>query len=173
MILLVSAAFRPFTPFTCGSSPNADTLEAGQGNDQLSGGEGADTLRGGSGNDSIDGGAGSDFVEGGPDNDILSGGAGADAFFLASPLDGSDTILDFHSGADHIMLDITPNANQVAFVGFTDGLRDVPDSGPALIYSDTTGDLFWDPTGGDPADEVLLAMLTTSPELHKADLLLI
>jgi len=81
--------------------------------------------------------------------------------------------LDFHAGQDHIMLDIDANPAQVAFVGFQDGVEHAPASGPALIYSDVTGDLFWDPTGGDAADEVLIATLTSSPALHQADLLLV
>jgi Ca2+-binding RTX toxin-like protein len=152
---------------------DADTLDGGQGSDQLEGGDGADTLRGGSGNDSIDGGAGGDFIDGGAGNDVLRGGAGPDTFFVASPFDGADMIFDFHAGQDHIMLDINANPAQVAFVGFEDGVENVPASGPALIYSDVTGDLFWDPTGGNAADQVLVATLTTSPELHRADLLLV
>jgi hypothetical protein len=92
---------------------------------------------------------------------------------LASPFDGADMIFDFHAGQDHIMLDVNANPAQVAFVGFEDGVDNVPASGPALIYSDVTGDLFWDPTGGNAADQVLIATLTTSPELHRADLLLV
>jgi hypothetical protein len=152
---------------------DADTLDGGQGSDQLEGGDGADTLRGGSGNDSIDGGAGGDFIDGGAGNDVLRGGAGPDTFFFASPFDGADMIFDFHAGQDHIMLDVNANPAQVAFVGFEDGVENVPASGPALIYSDVTGDLFWDPTGGNAADQVLIATLTTSPELHRADLLLV
>ena len=151
----------------------ADTLEGGQGNDVLAGGDGADTLRGGSGNDDINGGAGADFIAGGPGGDTLQGGGGADTFFVASPTDGADTILDFHHGQDHIMLDVSFNANQVAFVGFEDGVTTVPASGPALIYSEGNGNLSWDPTGGDAADAVLIATLTTSPELFKGDILLV
>ena len=132
-------------------------------------------MHGGSGNDSVDGGAGGDFIDGGAGHDVLKGGAGPDTFFFASPFDdaGADLIFDFHAGQDHIMLDIDANPAQVAFVGFQDGVEHAPASGPALIYSDVTGDLFWDPTGGDAADEVLIATLTSSPALHQADLLLV
>jgi Ca2+-binding RTX toxin-like protein len=151
---------------------DADTLDGGQGSDQLLGGDGADTLHGGSGNDSLDGGAGGDFLDGGAGSDVLKGGAGPDTFFFALT-EGGDTLLDFHSGQDHIMIDVSPSASQVAFVGFEDGIENVPASGPALIYSDVTGDLFWDPTGGSSADEILIATLTTSPELHRADIILV
>jgi Ca2+-binding RTX toxin-like protein len=152
---------------------DADLLEGNQGSDRLAGGDGNDTLRGGSGNDSLDGGAGADFIDGGAGSDVLRGGAGPDTYFFASPSDGADTILDFRAGQDHIMLDLNVGASQVSFVGFKDGVASVPASGPALIYSDGTGDLFWDPTGGSAADRLLIATLTTSPELHRADFLLV
>jgi hypothetical protein len=71
------------------------------------------------------------------------------------------------------MIDVPFAANQIAFVGFQDGVASVPAAGPALIYSDVTGTLSWDPTGGDAADQVLIATLTTSPELFRADILLV
>jgi Ca2+-binding RTX toxin-like protein len=152
---------------------DADTLEGGQGNDQLGGGNGGDTLRGGSGNDNVDGGSGADFIEGGAGGDTLRGSGGADTFFFASPNDGPDILLDFAHGQDHIMIDVPFAANQVAFVGFQDGVASVPAAGPALIYSDVTGALSWDPTGGSAVDQVLIATLTTSPELFKGDILLV
>jgi Ca2+-binding RTX toxin-like protein len=139
----------------------------------LAGGDAADVLRGGSGNDDLNGGAGADFLDGGPGNDTLMGAGGADTFFIASPSEGADTILDFNHGQDHIMFDVDFNASQVSFVGFADGVATVPAAGAALIYSEGTGDLSWDATGGDAADEVLIATLSTSPDLFKADILLV
>jgi hypothetical protein len=110
--------------------------------------------------------------EAGP-GDTLRGAGGAGTFFFASPNDGPDILLDFQHGQDPIMIDVPFNASQVAFVGFEDGVASVPASGPALIYSDVTGELSWDPTGGDAVDQVLIATLTTSPELFKADILLV
>jgi hypothetical protein len=78
----------------------------------------------------------------------------------------------FSSGGGKIQL-VCGCAIGVAFVGFEDGVASVPASGPALIYSDVTGELSWDPTGGSAADQVLIATLTTSPELFKADILLV
>ena len=71
------------------------------------------------------------------------------------------------------MLDFDVSASMVAFVGFEDGVNSVPASGPALIYSDVTGDLLWDPTGGSAVDRVLVATLANSPELERGDLLLV
>jgi Ca2+-binding RTX toxin-like protein len=168
-----------------------DRLEGGQGADELSGGDGNDTAHGGSGNDEVNGddgrdqlfgdagddelngGDGADFLDGGEGADELRGSRGDDTFFIASPEEGGDTILDFRPGDDLIMLDLDVNPASVAFVGFEDGVGSVPASGPALIYSDVSGDLLWDPTGGSAVDRVLLATLANSPELERADLLLI
>jgi len=63
---------------------NANTFNAGSGNDQLDGGAGNDTLRGEAGEDGLIGGAGNDQLEGGLGNDTYYFGVG----------DGQDTILD-------------------------------------------------------------------------------
>lgn len=56
----------------------ADLIDGGSGADALSGGGGADTLSGGEGADSLDGGEGSDSLLGGTGADTLDGGAQAD-----------------------------------------------------------------------------------------------
>ncbi|GGG66055.1 hypothetical protein GCM10011374_32560 [Kocuria dechangensis] len=55
-----------------------DTVYGGLGNDRLDGGAGNDTLDGGQGNDRLDGGPGNDRLRGGADNDRIDGGAGND-----------------------------------------------------------------------------------------------
>jgi hypothetical protein len=57
-----------------------DTLTGGAGNDQLLGGGGLDRLIGGDGADTLDGGLGNDALNGGAGNDTLNGGAGRDVF---------------------------------------------------------------------------------------------
>jgi Ca2+-binding RTX toxin-like protein len=150
-----------------------DTLRGGQGADELSGGDGRDQVFGESGNDELDGGDGGDFLNGGAGADEVRGGRGEDTFFIGSPAEGGDTFLDFRPGDDLIMLDLDVSPATVAFVGFEDGVPAVPAAGPALIYSDVTGDLFWDPTGGTAVDRVLIATLANSPELERGDLLLV
>ncbi|MGF2033818.1 MAG: transporter substrate-binding domain-containing protein [Nostoc sp. CmiVER01] len=99
--------------FIAGSS-GSDRLVGGDGADILNGGVGNDYLEGNHGNDEIAGGSGDDILNGNEDNDwlvaddgndiliggtgddILNGGDGADVFFLNSPEDGFDTILDFN-----------------------------------------------------------------------------
>jgi serralysin len=71
-----------------------DLLNGNDGNDQLFGGQGSDILLGGSGNDSLNGDLG---------NDVLTGGTGSDYFILAVSR-GMDTITDFTSGEDILVL---------------------------------------------------------------------
>ena len=60
----------------------------------------------------------------------------------------------------------------LCFLGFEDSAGPGPAAGAALIYSDTTGELFWDATGGTSDDQILIATLTGSPTLVSADILL-
>ena len=55
-----------------------DALTGGSGNDDLSGQDGNDSLFGGAGNDALSGGSGADFIAGGAGNDTLFGGDGND-----------------------------------------------------------------------------------------------
>jgi Ca2+-binding RTX toxin-like protein len=151
---------------------DSDTLEGNQGSDRLSGDDGNDRLLGGSGADDLRGGDGNDFLDGGEGIDLLNGGRGSDIFFFADPAEGEDTIVGFRPGDDLIQLDIDVDPSLVSFLGFEDGSGS-PGTGPELIYSDASGDLFWDATGGSSDDQVLVATLTNSPQLHIGDILLI
>ena len=81
-----------------------DMLAGGLGNDKLFGGDGNDLLFGDLGNDQLSGGNGDDVLFGGLGNDTMSGGAGADQFHFGR-LGGSDTISDFNTSQDEIILD--------------------------------------------------------------------
>jgi VCBS repeat-containing protein len=81
-----------------------DSLNGGNGNDVLSGLGGHDVLVGGNGTDTLYGGSGNDVLAGGNGNDVMSGGTGADSFLFARG-GGSDTILDFDTNADRLVLD--------------------------------------------------------------------
>jgi hypothetical protein len=52
------------------------TVDAGAGDDTLTGSNGRDSLNGGNGDDMIDGRAGTDYLAGGPGADVLDGGNG-------------------------------------------------------------------------------------------------
>ncbi len=151
------------------------------GDDMLLGGDGRDHLYGGIGDDMLDGGAGTDFLFGGAGDDVLTGGAGIDllvgwsgedTYNFASPADGGDRIVGFRSGTDTIQINVLDPA-MVTFRGFEDSMGSGPTMGPTLSYSDRTGLLHWDPTGGPTGDRVLIARLVNSPELVSSDVLLI
>jgi Ca2+-binding RTX toxin-like protein len=69
----------------------------------------AQTLSGGLGDDRLVGGRAADWIEGGKGNDVLTGGAGRETFVL-NLLDGDDTISDFQSEVDMILLRGIPSA---------------------------------------------------------------
>jgi hypothetical protein len=50
---------------------NAQTIQAGAGNDSIDAGDGDDTLQGGAGNDTLIGGAGADSIDGGAGTDVV------------------------------------------------------------------------------------------------------
>jgi VCBS repeat-containing protein len=89
------------------------TLNGGSGEDRLYGSLGSDTLNGmsghdylfgGLGNDKLNGGDGVDELFGGLGDDMLTGGTGADLFHFGRA-GGSDTITDFNTNDDRIILD--------------------------------------------------------------------
>jgi predicted extracellular nuclease/Ca2+-binding RTX toxin-like protein len=102
-----------------------DYLNGGLGNDTLNGGDGNDVLFGDLGNDILNGGAGQDELFGGLGNDTLSGGTGADLFHFGRA-ESSDTITDFNTGEDRIILDdgVSVQKSKVADVNH-DGVKDV------------------------------------------------
>ncbi|CAD5979196.1 Hemolysin, plasmid [Planktothrix tepida] len=81
-----------------------DLLDGNEGNDALWGDDGDDTLDGGQDNDILTGGKGNDILVGASGADTLTGGEGSDRFVLVSGF-GPDTITDFTSGVDIIVLD--------------------------------------------------------------------
>ncbi len=95
-----------------------DVLMGNKGDDTLKGRDGADTLHGGDGVDTIEGGAGDDVIHGGAHGDTLTGDGGDNMFEFTAASDsqltgynaksgagmGMDTIMDFTSGTDKIVL---------------------------------------------------------------------
>ncbi len=80
-----------------------DALSGLGGNDYLLGGTGDDQLFGDNGNDTLIGGGGDDLVAGGLGDDLLKGGGGRDLFWLDMD-SGIDTILDFNTNKDRLVL---------------------------------------------------------------------
>jgi len=102
-----------------------DLLDGSLGNDVLNGGDGNDTLYGGLGKDQLHGDAGNDALYGGLGKDDLWGGAGNDSFHF-SWLGGRDTIHDFNTSQDQIVLDdgVTVTETKVKDVN-NDGINDL------------------------------------------------
>jgi Ca2+-binding RTX toxin-like protein len=147
----------------------------------LNGKEGHDTLYGMGGNDSLEGGAGNDLLIGGTGNDILTGGLGTDTFwFNASPNNvlNKDTITDFTSSNDKLQFSASVfnklsvsghfTAGDTRFWSNTNGVAH--DTTDRLIYSLTTGKLFYDADGSGANSSVLIALLTNHPVLVATDI---
>jgi Ca2+-binding RTX toxin-like protein len=79
-----------------------DVIDGGYGDDFLSGGEGDDTIIGGEGNDVIVGDAGNDSLDGGLEADTLIGGAGNDTIEGGEGDDGHD-LINGGDGNDNII----------------------------------------------------------------------
>jgi VCBS repeat-containing protein len=81
-----------------------DLLSGGIGNDKLDGGDGNDVLFGNLGDDTLRGGNGKDVLVGSYGYDKLWGGAGLDSFHFGATF-GDDTVYDFNTAEDQIILD--------------------------------------------------------------------
>lgn len=102
-----------------------DVLNGGLGNDKLYGDDGNDVLFGDLGSDTLWGGNGKDVLFGGLSDDTLWGGAGADSFHFGR-LEGSDTIADFNTAEDQIILDdgVSVTRTKIQDVN-RDGIKDL------------------------------------------------
>jgi Ca2+-binding RTX toxin-like protein len=129
---------------------NRDTIRGQQGNDKILGGTGNDTLIGGQGADSIVGARG---------QDVLSGNAGADQFIYRSASDRGDTIRDFETRRDVIV--IRPIVNKSTYGSpnrFADYVQLVRSGADTIVRVDTNGDA----TGGFKSLVTLTGIAPTS-----------
>ncbi|XPM59212.2 MAG: calcium-binding protein [Leptolyngbya sp. IPPAS B-1204] len=153
----------------------ANVLEGLAGNDRILGGNGNDILRGGLGNDNLQGDRG---------RDVMTGGEGADGFFfdLNSPFNlgaiGQDTIRDFTSGVDRIVLDETTfgplSRNDIALVAND---RDAAISNKRIVFSEATGKLFFNANGsargfGNNGSGGLFVTLQGTPDFAVSDIVI-
>lgn len=141
------------------------------------GNTGANRLLGYEGNDTINGGLG---------NDNLTGGNGADKFVFSTTLGSTniDTITDFTSGTDKIVLDddiftalgVTGTSSGAALIGTTFQLGTAAnDAGDRIIYDQTSGKLYYDADGTGPGGQVQIALIgaTTHASLAASDFLVV
>jgi serralysin len=135
----------------------------GSGNDTITGNGANNVLTGGGGNDTLYGFDGNDTLIGGAGNDTVTGGSGADWFVFSAPLSGVDTITDFASGSDKLVLDhngfglSATGSLQAAGVSFVNGSV-AQSAGPTILCS--VSDIYWDSDGTGSSASVLLAHAT-------------
>ena len=103
-----------------------DNISGGAGDDVLSGGDGSDSLYGGSGDDTLSGGDGNDYLIGGSGDDQLIGGKGSDVLQLS----GGDTV--FWNAGD------TDAGEKDSVYGFQTGVQKLDIS---ALLSDFNGDI--------------------------------
>jgi Ca2+-binding RTX toxin-like protein len=131
-------------------------------------------LAGSAGDNAITGAGGNDLLNGGLGADTLAGNGGADYFLFDSALGGGnvDTITDFTSGSDRILLDNAVfsalsegGLPPTAFVIGTAAL----DADDRIIYDSATGNLFYDADGNGAGAAVQFATLSGHPILTAND----
>jgi Ca2+-binding RTX toxin-like protein len=148
--------------------------------DDLNGMGGRDRLFGGAGDDELDGGAGNDTLYDARGNDDYTGGAGADQFVFNTDVyaSGFNDITDFTS-RDTIVLDNDAfrgigGAGRLAASRFHNlDTGGIPDSDDRLMYSQTSGSLFYDPDGFGIQGPVLFLSFENGTPLTAADFLII
>lgn len=135
-------------------------------------------IAGGKFSDAITGGSQSDMLAGGLGQDVLTGGDGNDSFlFNTTPSSGNvDTITDFQSGTDKIVLDHTVFSSLAggALPAAQYGSSLASPDGAHIIYEASTGALWYDPSAGAHADAVQFAVLANKPlSLAASDFLVV
>lgn len=99
---------------TLTGSDDDDVIDGNEGDDTIVGYDGDDALVGGAGDDNIDGGAGDDQIAGQAGDDRIRTGAGNDTIYFARG-GGNDTIVDFNDSNDRISI-----TNLADITGFSD-----------------------------------------------------
>jgi Ca2+-binding RTX toxin-like protein len=121
--------------------------------------------------DMITGNAADNVITGGAGFDVLKGGAGADRFQLFGVLDVGDTIQDFVSGADKLVISTTASAGMTGGT-FRNGATP-SGTGSSFYYNASNDTLFWDRDGtGSIYAPVVLAVLTNVSSMAMGDILL-
>ncbi len=148
--------------------------------ERVLGGDGDDSLVGGAGGQNLSGRGGSDTLEGREGNDTLWSGAGDDWFvFRETGSANADSVRDFGSGSDRIVLDgavMTELGAEGAFVSGDARFKAnssgmATDASDRVIYNTSNGQLWYDADGnGGGATALLIATLEGAPGLAATDI---
>jgi serralysin len=160
------------------------TFLGGGGNDTLTGGAAADSLRSDATLTGFDLGSGSDRLSGRGGNDFLAGGDGNDSFVfeVAPGAANADTVADFVSGADRLLLDDAAHANIGARGRFAagderflaaDGATSGQEADDRVVYDTSTGDLYYDADGSGAGAAQLIATFQGNPAIAATDITVI
>ncbi len=177
---------------TLNGTTGNDTLTGGAGNDTINGNAGADLLQGMGGSDSILGAAGWDTLQGGDGNDWLqpglwsdtvTGGAGSDSFVWGESGNNTrDTVTDFVSGIDEVLLDnasmtaLGANASWAAGDGrfwAAAGATSGHDADDRIVYNTSTGNLYYDADGSGAGAAQVIATFQGGVVIAASDITVI
>jgi Ca2+-binding RTX toxin-like protein len=151
-----------------------EVLDGRKGDDTLIGNGGNDDLLGDLGGDRLEGGGGKDTLLGGGGQDQLVGGADYDRFSYNNLSNAGDTILDFKSGEDCVEVDGSSfggglRRGELARGLFALGIG-AADAGDRFIYSERSGQLFFDPDGTGRQKQILLLSVNDGTVLRASDI---
>jgi Ca2+-binding RTX toxin-like protein len=146
----------------------------------IAGAAGDDSIIGGAANETINGGSGDDRINGGAGKDVLTGGAGADLFILdwLNAAGQHDQIKDFVSGTDQLQLSATafaaladygPGALDLGELAYGKGAKTADQH---LIFDTTKGSLYYDADGAGGQAQILIAALSSHPDLQAGDIVI-
>ena len=135
-----------------------------------------DTVTGNASRNILYGYAGDDSLDGGLGNDVLRGSEGADSFVFSTALGASniDSITDFNSADDTIMLSSAMfsglTAGELGAAQFQMNATGVADSADQrIVYDSNTGALYFDGDGNGAGAGVQFATLTAGLTLDQSD----
>jgi len=153
-----------------GTFANVERVLGSSANDSISGSAGGQTLAGQGGADTL-------WGAGGVDN--LWGGAGADTFiFRETGTGNADSVRDFTSGSDKLLLDGAVMSALGAAGNFAAGdarfkansTGTATDASDRIVYNTTTRQVFYDADGNGSGAKVLIATLQSGATLVATDI---
>lgn len=151
-----------------------DTVEGSSAADIVYGDAGDDYLNGLNGNDKLYGGTEADTLAGGLGLDTLSGGSGADRF-LFNTAPASSTNADVITDFAHLTDDFHLSRSIFSAIGATMDTAELRqgtvalDANDFLIYSQSTGKLYYDADGNGATAQILFATVTAGTVISTAD----